>query len=196
MKLSAAGPAPSSNPGQDPDSHADGIPAGWAPVRAPYSSLRAGLAEAEQRLNPDQVVQDGESAQRWRRLRQAAGDQTACVEAINDLLAAVSGGWQLAALEDGRRRVHLVPPAHVELAELAAVQALVLLVEAGSWSRLGQCARPGCPRLFVDITSGGNRRTCRAHDRSRRVRQTDVAADDDRAEPPLVTPAHGTRRTR
>jgi hypothetical protein len=180
MRRFAVGTAPRSNSGQDPDRNPAGMPAGWAPVRAPYSSLRAGLAEAEQRLNPGQAVLDEKSAQRWRRLHHAAGDETACVEAINDLLAAVPGGWQLAALEGGRRRVHLVPAAHVEPAELAAVQALVLLVEAGGWSRLGRCARPGCPRVFVDITSGGNRRTCRAHDRSRRVRQADSAADDDR----------------
>lgn len=180
MRRSAVGTAPNSNPGQDPDRDPAGIPAGWAPVRAPYSSLRAGLAEAEQRLNPSEAVLGGEPAKGWQRLHQAVGDETACVQAINDLLTAAPGRWQLTAAEDGRRRVHLIPAAHVEPAELAAVQALVLLVEAGGWSRLGRCARPGCPRVFVDITSGGNRRTCRSHDPSHRVRRTDTTADDDR----------------
>ena len=63
---------------------------------------------------------------------------------------------------------------------MAAGQALVLLVEAGGCSRLGRCARSECPRVFIDITSGGNCRSCRIHYRSRRVRQTDVAADADR----------------
>lgn len=167
MGRSTADTAPSSNPGQHPNRNPVGIAAGWVPVRAPFASLRAGLAEAEQRLNSGPAVLHGRSAQQWRRLREAVGDQTACVEAINDLLAAVLGGWRLGAVEDGRWRVHLVPAAHVEPGELAAAQAVILLVEAGGWSRLGRCARPGCPSVFVDITSGGNRRTCRAHDRSR-----------------------------
>lgn len=87
--------------------------------------------------------------------------------AVNDLSAALPGGWQLAEEGAGHWRVVLVPASGADPTELAALQALVLLVEAGGWARLGRCARPGCPAVFLDATSGSNRRTCRAHQRSR-----------------------------
>lgn len=147
--------------------HLGRVLAGWAPVRAPYAGLREPLAGAEQRLNPSSGGPAGASAERWRRVRETTGDPVECAVAVNDLLAAVLGGWRLVPVEEGRWQVALLPAERVDPGELAAAQALALLVEAGGWSRLGRCTHPGCTAVLLDSTSGGNRRACRAHHRTR-----------------------------
>jgi predicted RNA-binding Zn ribbon-like protein len=132
-------------------------------VRAPSATLRVALAEAEQRLNDNPP---GTPANAWGRLREAVGNEQACASAVNALLAALLGGWLLIAPEEGRWWVTLLPAAHVQVSELAAAQALVLVIESGGWSRLRRCNGPGCDRVFLDFTSGGNRRGCRTHARS------------------------------
>ena len=144
--------------------HPTGVLGEWAPVRAPYPRLREQLLNAEACLNRGPATGP---TNRWQRVRQAAGDDVACADAVNTLLSAVLAGWELVAVDDGRWRVSLVPASDVGPGELAAAQALVLLVEAGGWSRLGRCARPGCTWVFLDWTSGGNRRTCRADEHQR-----------------------------
>lgn len=130
--------------------------------------MRRSLADAERHLFLAQT--DGpvnRSREQWGRLQAAADDPGAAAVAVNDLLGAVMSGWRLRQTTEGVWRVHLVPAAGATAEELAAVQAVVLLIEAGGWSRLGRCAAPACTTVFFDITSGGNRRACRAHQRQR-----------------------------
>ena len=84
----------------------DHVPAAWTPVQAPFRSLRWGLADAEARLNRSPT---GESLDGWQGLRDAAGDEQACLGAVKDLVAAVLAGWQLARVEGGHYRVSLCP---------------------------------------------------------------------------------------
>lgn len=138
-----------------------GVPSGWEPVRAPYRGLRGPLTRAEGLLN----TRSGSLA-RWRRLADAVGDDEACCAAVNDLLAGVVHGLRVLP-DHGRWRVALLPSQGVEGEEVAALQALVLLVEAGGWSRLQHCDRTGCEQLFLDWTNAGSRRVCRRHNHKR-----------------------------
>lgn len=138
-----------------------GVPSGWKPVRAPYPGLRDPLMHAEALLNTGSA-----SLALWRRLADAVGDDDACCAAINGLLASRVHGLRVLP-DHGRRRVALLPSPGVEGEEVAALQALVLLVEAGGWSRLQHCDRVGCEQLFLDWTNAGSRRVCRRHDRKR-----------------------------
>lgn len=132
--------------------------AGWAPVPAPCRMLRESLADAKLRLNE---ADETEPHAGWHRLRDADTEQ-ARTAAANDLLTATLAGWRSAELH-GRWRVGLIPQRHIDPAELAAVQALVHLVEADGWSRLDRCNRAGCERVFLDWTNSGRRRACRVH---------------------------------
>lgn len=138
-----------------------GVPSGWESVHAPYRGLRGPLTRAEGLLN----TRSGSLAL-WRRLADAVGDDEACCAAVNDLLAAGVHGLRILP-DHGRWRVALLPSPGVEGEEVAALQALALLVEAGGWSRLRRCDRTGCEQLFLDWTNAGSRRVCRRHDRRR-----------------------------
>lgn len=152
----------------DPGPRPGEVPAGWTPVRAPFSGLRQPLADAERHLSLAGAGEPGDrSHEQWKRLREAVGDPSAAAGAVNDLLDAAVARWRLRQTAEASWRVHLVPTAGTTGEELAAVQAVALLVEAGGWSRLGRCAAPGCASVFVDVTSGGNRGVCRAHQRDR-----------------------------
>ncbi len=139
-----------------------GVPSGWEPVRAPYLVLRGPLMHAEGLLNTGSA-----SLALWRRLTDAVGDDDACCAAVNDLLANRVHGLRVLP-NHGWWRVPLLPSPGVEGEEVAALQALVLLVEAGGWSRLQRCDRAGCKQLFLDGTNAGSRRVCRRRDRKRR----------------------------
>lgn len=142
--------------------------AGWTPVRAPFSGLRHSLADAEAHLPLAATGEPGSRAwERWGCLQEAVGDPGAAAGAVDSLLGAVLPGWRLRQTAEGSWRVYLVPTVGVAAEELAAVQAVALLIEAGGWSRLGRCAALGCATVFLDINSGGNRRVCRAHQRDR-----------------------------
>ena len=140
----------------------DLVLAAWKPLRPAFAGLRDALTAAEQRLNN---AHEETSMDPWRRVAAAVGDQQAGLSALNGLLATVLSGLRLIHHDDGECRVALVPHAHVQPGELAAAQALALLVEAGGWTRVGRCTHRGCSRVFTDITSGGNRRTCPVHQR-------------------------------
>jgi len=145
--------------GVDTPAQPDAVIAGWAPVGAPYRALRAPLATAEQRLND---TTDPTLHPAWQQLRDATGDDQACVAAVDRLLAALLGSWRLVPVGD-RWRVALTGQPAAAVGDPAAVQALVLLVESAGWSRLKPCAHPDCHQVFLDWTNGGNRRDCRAH---------------------------------
>lgn len=137
----------------------DAVIAGWAQVRAPYRTLREPLAAAEHRLND---TTDPNRQRAWQQLREAIGDDQACVAAVDRLLAALLGSWRLVPVGD-RWRVALIGQPAVAVGDLAAVEALVLLVESAGWSRLKPCGHPECKQVFLDWTNGGNRRDCRTH---------------------------------
>lgn len=143
----------------DRSAQTDAVIAGWVPVRAPYRALREPLAAAEQRLND---TTGPKRHQAWQQLRDAIGDDRACVAAVDRLLAALQGSWRLVPV-GGRWRVALTGRPGAAVGDLAAVQALVLLVESAGWSRLKPCAYQECNQVFLDWTNGGNRRDCRAH---------------------------------
>lgn len=126
----------------------DVVIAGREPVRAPYRALRELLGVAEQRLNDTSSAQlDG-----WKQLRDAVGNDQACGAAIDRLLAALLHGWRVIPVGD-RRRVVLTGQPGAAAGDLAAVQALALLVESASWSRLKRCPREDCPAVFLDWTN-------------------------------------------
>lgn len=81
--------------------------------------------------------------------------------AIDQLLAALLHGWRVIPVGDRWRVLTGQPGAAA--GDLAAVQALALLVESAGWSRLKRCPREDCPAVFLDWTNAGNRRYCRAH---------------------------------
>jgi hypothetical protein len=129
-------------------------------VRAPFSTLRLALVEAQRRLNRCSNNQ----VDPWLAVRQAAGGhQQGVLTAVNALLAVSVQSWQLAVQPEGRCRVYLQATGQTTSFELAAAQALALLIDAGGGSRLGQCAHTGCTAVFLDVTSGGNRRKCDPH---------------------------------
>lgn len=70
--------------------------------------------------------------------------------------------------DDGRSKVMLTGRTDLEPTELAAVQALALLFEAGGTERLKRCRLGGCEEVFLDWTNAGTRRLCRAHGRNPR----------------------------
>lgn len=151
-----------------PASRTDEVLAGWTPVRAPFSELRRSLVNAEAHLSLAATGALFSGAwEQWGCLQEAVGDPGAAACAVDGLLGAVLPGWRLRQTAEGSWRVHLVPAAGTAAEELDAVQAMALLIEAGGWTRLGRCAAPGCATAFFDITSGSNRRVCRAHQRDR-----------------------------
>jgi len=137
----------------------DVVVAGWEPVRGPYRALREPLAAAEQRLND---TSDTTRLEGWRQLRDAVGNDQACDSALDRLLAALLHGWRVIPVGE-RWRVALIGQPGAAAGDLAAVQALALLVESASWSRLKRCPHQDCSAVFLDWTNPGNRRHCRAH---------------------------------
>jgi predicted RNA-binding Zn ribbon-like protein len=64
--------------------------------------------------------------------------------------------------EDGGWRLHHHPADAVLIPMWTAIcaEGLARLVGAGHADRLGTCERPGCGRVFVDVSKNGSRRFC------------------------------------
>ena len=140
---------------------------------APFRPLQPSLVMAEALLNGAPATH----AARWRRLAAAVGNHPACTAAVDELLAVSLAGWRVAPVGDGVR-VGLVPAPGTAAEELAALQAVVLLVQSTGWSRLKTCSRRGCGRVFLDWTNGETRRACRVH-RTHAGRRPRTAAETD-----------------
>jgi len=149
------------------------VVAAWAVARPPFPGLREALLDAEGFMNRRAAAPEAS----WERLRKAKGDEDAAADAVNGLLSEAFRGLRLGRHGDGWR-VFLAGPAQADPKELAAVQALVLLVEHGGWSRVRRCGRAGCERVVLDITSGGNRRACPSHVRAGGAARPDVPAGE------------------
>lgn len=135
----------------------------WPPVSAPYTVLREPLVAAEGWLN----LPDTASAALWRGLAQSVGGEHQVIEALDALLLVNVSGWRLTE-RDGCTKVMLAGRTELESGELAAVQALALLLESGGTGRLKRCRRGGCDKVFLDWTNAGTRLHCRACGRNPR----------------------------
>lgn len=131
----------------------------WSAVRAPFVALRVPLGDAERRLNGSAP---GTSNRLWGLLAGRAGGGGSVDTAVDALLTETVSGWRWGA-DVGRPKIMLVGKSGLEPAELAAVQAVALLLESGGTSRLRRCLRKGCSEIILDWTNGGGRRVCRAH---------------------------------
>lgn len=135
----------------------------WPPASAPYTVLREPLVAAGGWLN----LPDTASAALWRGLAQSVGGEHQVIEALDALLLANVSGWRLTE-RDGCTKVMLAGRTELESGELAAVQALALLLESGGTGRLKRCRRGGCDKVFLDWTNAGTRLHCRACGRNPR----------------------------
>jgi len=110
---------------------------------------------------------DTASAALWRGLAQSVGGEHQVIEALDALLLVNVSGWRLTE-RDGCTKVMLAGSTELESGELAAVQALALLLESGGTGRLKRCRRGGCDKVFLDWTNAGTRLHCRACGRNPR----------------------------
>ena len=89
------------------------------------------------------------------------GDVDAAAVSLNRLLARHPAYPHLTR-EDGGWRLHHHPAdaALIPMWTAICAEGLARLVGAGHADRLGTCARPGCGRVFVDVSKNGSRRFC------------------------------------
>lgn len=135
----------------------------WPLVSAPYTVLREPLVAAERWLNSN----DTAPASLWRRLAHNVGGEHQVIQPLDALLAASVSGRRLTK-RDGCTKIMLAGRTELESGELAAVQALALLLESGGTGRLKRCRRGGCHKVFLDWTNAGTRLHCRACGRNPR----------------------------
>jgi predicted RNA-binding Zn ribbon-like protein len=91
----------------------------------------------------------------------AAGDVDAAARGLNELLARHPAQPHLAK-EDGVWRLHH-HPAEAPLVPMwtaICAEGLARVVGLPSAQRLGTCERPGCGRVFVDVSKNASRRFC------------------------------------
>jgi predicted RNA-binding Zn ribbon-like protein len=67
-------------------------------------------------------------------------------------LAKEDGGWRL--------HHHAVDAALVPMWTAICAEGVARVIGAGDGDRLGTCRRPGCGRVFLDVSKNGSRRFC------------------------------------
>jgi len=141
----------------------------WPRARAPFTRLRFALHTAGLLLNP---VDDSPAPQGWKQLRAAAVVRNAdrCTTALNTILARTGAHWAVAKSGPGWRII-VVAVGEQWPGETLAAHALAVLVDAGGWGRVTQCASPGCGGVIIDTTNGASRTRCDDHTRHRSRRQ-------------------------
>lgn len=90
-----------------------------------------------------------------------AGDVASAAALLNHMLTTFPSQPHL-ALEDGVWRLHH-HPVDAELVPMwtaICAEALARLIGNGHAHRLGTCERPGCGRVFVDVTKNASRAFC------------------------------------
>lgn len=143
------------------------------------SSLN-GLLERFHYRDPGLDAADAEALREWAgRLRAvfgAADDATRCA-AANDLLDRGVRRVFLTAHDGMAPHMHFANPDAAVVGRLRGMTAggvAVFIAEAGG-TRLGACARRGCPRVFADTSRNGRRAYCSArcgnHDAVLRYRE-------------------------
>lgn len=102
-------------------------------------------------------------AARLREVFEADTPQARC-DAVNALLAEISGALYLSMHDGTPPHVHLVPDEDAVTARVRSVTAggLAFFIAATHGRRFGICARPRCDRAFVDASRGGRQRYCSA----------------------------------
>jgi predicted RNA-binding Zn ribbon-like protein len=90
-----------------------------------------------------------------------AGDIATAAARLNHLLATHPSHPHL-ALEDGVWRLHHHPldAALIPMWTAICAEALARLIGNGHARRLGTCERPGCGRVFVDVSKNASRAFC------------------------------------
>lgn len=121
--------------------------------RPPFRRLRPALEYADVLLSGPQGG--------WARLASVVGDEQACTDALNTLLA--DAGVTLRVGRHGDEWALLARDGTDAYGEAAACCAVALLVQHSGWGRLVRCAQPSCDRVFLDWSNGGTRRQCRHH---------------------------------
>lgn len=91
----------------------------------------------------------------------AAGDVDAAAQGLNELLAQHPAQPHLAK-EEGVWRLHHHPhdAPLVPMWTAICAEGLARVIGLPSAQRLGSCERPGCGRVFVDVSKNASRRFC------------------------------------
>ncbi|WP_430592388.1 CGNR zinc finger domain-containing protein [Humidisolicoccus flavus] len=93
-----------------------------------------------------------------------APDLDARCAASNELLAQAGGALYLSTHDGTPPHLHLAPDEHDVVARVRSVTAggIAFFVAWGAGRRMGVCARPGCERVFIDVSRAGRQRYCTA----------------------------------
>ncbi len=136
----------------------------WPPVSAPYTACES---RGRRRALAELTRHGAGVAVLWHRLAHNVGGEHQVIQPLDAPLAASVSGWRLTE-RDGCPKIMLAGRTELESGELAAVQALALLLESGGTGRLKRCRRGGCHKVFLDWTNAGTRLHCRACGRNPR----------------------------
>ena len=114
-----------------------------------------------------------------------AGDETAAIDQINDLLSQTGASPQIVAHDGRGPHLHVSRPTAPLADRMAAhfAMGLAWLVVAGEAGRIRSCESPACRSVFVDFSKNRSRRYCdsrtcgnRLHVAAYRARKQNPAA--------------------